>query len=74
MHLQKMVSTFYKDYPEKPTVTSAPLDSVLLMARPTVKLTKPLKQKQEQSAKRRITKHIKWSNKKGIPVSAAFWS
>ena len=28
MHLWKMVSTFHKDHLEKPTVTSAPLDSI----------------------------------------------
>ena len=35
MHLQKIVSTFYKDHLEKPTITSAPLDSTLPMAKPT---------------------------------------
>ena len=36
MHLQKMVSNFHKDHPEKPTVTSASLDSALPMAKPIV--------------------------------------
>ena len=36
MHFRKMVSTFHKDYPENPTATSAPLDSTLPMAKPTV--------------------------------------
>ena len=44
MHLRKMVSTFYKDYPEKPIATSALLDFALPMAKPTVQL--PIKQKQ----------------------------
>ena len=43
MHLRKMVSTFQRDHPEKPTATSIPLDSVLLMARSTVKFTDLLK-------------------------------
>ena len=38
MHLQKMVSTFHKDHPEKPTATSAPLDSAPPMAKPTTQL------------------------------------
>ena len=33
MHLRKMVNTFHKDYPEKLTATSAPLDSALPMAK-----------------------------------------
>ena len=36
MHLQKIVSTFHKDHLEKPTATSAPLNSAPLMAKPTV--------------------------------------
>ena len=32
MHLQKMVSTFYKEYLEKPTATAASLDSAPFMA------------------------------------------
>ena len=43
MHLRKMVSTFHKDHPEKPTATSAPLDSTPPMAKPTTQL--PAKQK-----------------------------
>ena len=38
MHLQKMVSTFHKDHPEKPTATSVPLDSAPPMAKPTTQL------------------------------------
>ena len=44
MYLRKMVSTFHKDYPEKPTAISAPLDSALPMAKPIIQL--PAKQKQ----------------------------
>ena len=36
MHLQNIVSTFHKDQPEKPTATSAPLDSDPPMAKPTI--------------------------------------
>ena len=43
MHLRKMVSTFHKDHPEKPSATLAPLDSALPIAKPTTQL--PPKQK-----------------------------
>ncbi len=36
IHLRKLISTFYKEHLEKPTVTSLPLDSALPMARPTI--------------------------------------
>ena len=74
MHLRKMVNTFYKDHPEKATATSLLLDFTLPIARPTVKPTELLKQKQRQLTKRRTTKRIKWDNKKGIQVSAVFRS
>ena len=38
-HLRKLISLFHKDYPEKPTATSPPVDSAPPMARPTVKST-----------------------------------
>ena len=60
MHLWKIISTFYKDYPEKPTATLPPLDTAPPMTRPTVKL--PAKQKWGQP-KGRITKCAKWGNK-----------
>ena len=44
MHLRKMVSTFHKDHLEMSTVTSAPLDSALPMAKPMIQL--PTKRKQ----------------------------
>ena len=36
IYLWKMVSTFHKNHPKKPTATSAPLDSALPMAKPTI--------------------------------------
>ncbi len=36
IHLRKLISTFHKEYPEKPTATSPPLDSAPPMARPTI--------------------------------------
>lgn len=48
-YLQKLLSTFRKDHPEKPTAASPPIDSAPLMARPTVKPT--TKQKRGQQAK-----------------------
>ncbi len=36
IHLRKLINTFHKEHPEKPTVTSLPLDSAPPMARPTV--------------------------------------
>ena len=38
MHLRKIVNTFHKNRPEKPTATSVPLDSAPLMAKPTIQL------------------------------------
>ena len=38
-HLRKLISSFHKDHPEKPTATSPPVDSAPPMARPTVKPT-----------------------------------
>ena len=38
-HLKKLISSFHKDHPEKPTATSPPIDSAPPMARPTVKPT-----------------------------------
>ena len=36
-HLKKLISLIHKDYPEKPTKTSLPVDSAPPMARPTIK-------------------------------------
>ena len=46
-HLKKLINFFYKDYPEKPTASSPPINSAPPMARPTVRPT-PLKQKRGQ--------------------------
>ena len=72
MHFWKMVNIFHKNYPKKPTVTLAPLDNALLMARLTIKLTELSKQRWGQSAKKRATKRVKWGNKESIQVSLVF--
>ena len=41
-HLRKLISSFHKDHPEKPTATSPPVDSAPPMARPTVKPARPI--------------------------------
>ena len=56
IHLRKMISTFYKEHPEKPTATSPPLEAAPPIDRPTVNLS--AKQKQAQP-KKRATKHAK---------------
>ena len=40
-HLKKLINSFYKELPEKPTAIFPPIDFTLLMARPTVKPTRP---------------------------------
>ncbi len=37
LYLCKLISTFYHDYPDKPTATSPPIDSAAPIARLTVK-------------------------------------
>ncbi len=49
IHLRKLISTFYKEHPEKPTATSLPLDSAPPMARPTI--PKEPKQKRGRPSK-----------------------
>lgn len=39
-HMKKVIYSFYKKQLEKPTVISPLIDSVVLIARPTIKLTK----------------------------------
>ncbi len=54
LYLCKLISTFHHDYPEKPTMTSPPIDSAPPMARPTVKPraeASSTKQKQSRPAK-----------------------
>ena len=48
--LRKLISSFHKNYPDKPTATFSAIDTVPLMARPIVKLAEPPKQKQRQQA------------------------
>ena len=48
-YLKKLINSFHKDYPEKPTTTSLPIDAALSMARPTVKPTS-LKRKRGRPA------------------------
>ena len=50
-YLRKFISLFYKDHSHKPTTTPLIIDTVPLMARPTVKLNKPPKQKRRRPAK-----------------------
>ena len=56
MHLRKMVSTFHKDHPEKPTATSAPLDSAPPMAKPTIQLSAKQKRGQPSGRAKKRTK------------------
>lgn len=51
-----MINIFHKNYSEKPTVISVPLDSASSIAKLTVKFS--AKQKQEQLIKSAI-KHVK---------------
>ena len=44
-HLSKLISSFYKDHPDKPTTTSRTINTAPPMSRPTVKPPEPLKQK-----------------------------
>ena len=41
IHLWKMISTFHKDYPEKPAAISPSFNFTLPMAKPSVKSAKP---------------------------------
>ena len=49
-HLRKLISSFHKDHPDKPTATSPAIDIAPPMVRPTVKPTGPPKQKRGQLA------------------------
>lgn len=42
-HLQKLVITFHKDYPNKPIVMVFSIDTISLIARPNMKPSKPTK-------------------------------
>ncbi len=50
IYLWKLINTFHKEHPEKPTATSPPLDSAPPMARPTV-LKQESKQKRGRPSK-----------------------
>ncbi len=56
IHLRKLISTFDKEYLEKPTATSLPLDSAPPMARPTVP---------KQELKQKCGRPSKGANKQG---------
>ena len=45
-HLRKLISLFHKNHLNKPTVTSPAINTILPIARPTVKPIEPLKRKQ----------------------------
>ena len=47
-HLKKLINSFHKDHPEKPTATSPSIDSALPMTRPTVKPTAKATTKQKR--------------------------
>ena len=49
-HLRKLISSFHKDHPDKPTATSPAIDNAPPMARPTVKPTGPPKRKRGRPA------------------------
>ena len=61
MYLRKMVSIFHMNYPEKPTVTSALLDSAPPMAKPTVQLS--TKRKRGRPTGRAKKRCVKWGEK-----------
>ena len=49
-HLRKLISSFHKNHPDKPTATSPAIDNAPPMARPTVKPAEPPKQKRGRPA------------------------
>ncbi len=55
INLRKLISTFHKEYPEKLTATSPPLDSTPPMARPTI----------PKKPKRKRGRPSKGANKRG---------
>ena len=59
MHLRKMISTFHKDHPEKPTATFFLLNFALPIAKPSVKLPVKPSTKQKQGRLISSTKQAK---------------
>ena len=53
-HLRKLISSFHKDHPDKPTATFFAIDTAPPMASPTVRPTEPLKRKRRQPTRRAI--------------------
>ena len=51
-HFRKLISSFHKNHPNKPTATSPAINTAPPMARPIVKPTEPLKQKRGQPTER----------------------
>ena len=50
-HLRKLISSFHKNHPDKPTATSEAIDTAPPMARPTIRpTTEPTKQKRGRPA------------------------
>ena len=60
--LRKLISLFHKDHPNKLTATFPAIDTASLIARPTTRPTKFLKQKRGQPTGR-AKKRIKWIDK-----------
>ena len=59
IHLRKMISTFHKDNPEKPTATSLPLNSAPPMAKLSVKPPVKPSVKRKQDRPINSTKQVK---------------
>ena len=57
--LRKLISSFHKDHPEKPTATSPPVDSAPPMARPTVKLARPITKRKRGRPANSVNKRAK---------------
>ena len=71
-YLKKLISSFYKDYLERPTATSPPINSTPLIARPTVKPT--TKRKQGGPAKGASKEAKKnWMKLAYVPVKSSFF-
>ena len=60
-HLRKLISSFHKDHPDKPTATSPAIDNAPPMARPTVKPAEPPKRKRGRPANSTNKRAKKWA-------------